>query len=358
MSINFGTRLTLAQSANLIAAVGHRNRIALLGEKGIGKSTIMKSLKAKFGDAYEYAYIDCGRLELGDVAIPFPDKELRVVEYFTNREFGLHTGKPVIIMLDEFGKAPRSVQNMLHPLLEITRPRLGDKALPEGSIVFITSNLSDEGLGDQLAGHTMDRLTVVEVAKPNAEQWALWGVENNAHPALIACVTENPHVLASFRDPDADSDNPFIFNPRKVQSKYVTPRGLELTSNLLWVREQLDEETFAASVIGTVGEPMGRLVDEFVAFHDQLPSRESILNSPESAKLPPSGGAAVTLIYKLVSMSEKDNFDTLMKYVNRMEPEHQAVFCISMARSESKRGFAMTNRSFTQWCMENQDLIA
>ena len=50
-------------------------------------------------------------------------------------------------------------------------------------------------------------------------------------------------MLASFRDPDADSDNPFIFNPRKVQGKYVTPRGLELTSNLLWVREQLDEET-------------------------------------------------------------------------------------------------------------------
>lgn len=358
MTINFGTRLTLAQSANLIAAVGHKNRIALLGEKGIGKSTLMKTLRSKFGDAYEYAYIDCGRLELGDVAIPFPDRELRVVEYFTNREFGLHTGKPVVIMLDEFGKAPRSVQNMLHPLLEITRPRLGDKPLPEGSIVFITSNLSDEGLGDQLAGHTLDRLTVVEVAKPNAEQWCLWGASNDMHPALIACVSENPQVLASFRDPGFEDSNPFAFNPRKVQGKYVTPRGLELASNLLWVREEVDEETLTAGIIGTVGEPMGRLLDEFIAFHDQLPAREEILKTPKSARIPESGGAAVTLIYKLIHMLDKETINPIMEYVERMQPEYQAVFCISVAKVKEKASFAFTNRSFTDWCMKNQDLIA
>lgn len=358
-TINFGTRLTLAQAANLIAAVGHKNRIALLGEKGIGKSTIMNTLRERFGDAYEYGYIDCGRLELGDTAIPFPNRDLRVVEYFTNREFGLHTGKPVIIMLDEFAKATRSVQNMLHPLLEVTRPRLGDIPLPAGSIVFITSNLSDEGLGDQLLGHTLDRLTVVEVAKPNASQWAVWATDAGCHPALIACVDENPHVLASFRDPDFDQDNPFPYNPKRVQSgKHVSNRGLELTSNLLHVRDSLDEETFVAAVIGTVGEPMGRLLDEFVTYYDQLPTREAILNTPEQALVPRSGGAAVTLIHKLVAMSEKDNFSNIMKYVQRLEPEHQAVFCITMARAVSKRSFAMTNAAFTKWCMENQDIVA
>ena len=46
------------------------------------------------------------------------NRELGVTEYYPNSRFGMHTDKPVLMMLDEFTKAAEPVKNMLHPLLE------------------------------------------------------------------------------------------------------------------------------------------------------------------------------------------------------------------------------------------------
>ena len=42
--INFGSRVSLREAAELIAAVGETNTILLRGEKGVGKSSIMEML--------------------------------------------------------------------------------------------------------------------------------------------------------------------------------------------------------------------------------------------------------------------------------------------------------------------------
>ena len=39
------------------------------------------------------------------------DENSKFVRYVTNEELGLHTGEPVIIMIDEFGKANPAVKN-------------------------------------------------------------------------------------------------------------------------------------------------------------------------------------------------------------------------------------------------------
>ena len=163
-NIDFSNRVSLQEAAQLIAAIGTTNTILLKGEKGIGKSAIMKMLPEYLGPEYEYAYFDMGNKSEGDTAIPFPDKERKVMEFFINTSLKLHTGKPVVIMLDEFGKASRSIQNMMHTLLEVDNKRIQDTYLTKGSIVIISTNLSEEGLGDTLLDHTVDRLTVVEVA--------------------------------------------------------------------------------------------------------------------------------------------------------------------------------------------------
>ena len=355
--INFGSRISLREAAELIAAIGTTNTILLKGEKGIGKSSIMKMLPDLLGPGYEYAYFDMGNKSEGDTAIPYPNKETKVMEFFVNAGLKLHLGKPVVIMLDEFGKAPRSIQNMMHPLLEVNNKRIGDIALPEGSIVFLTTNLSEEGVGDMMLDHTIDRLTVVEVRKATAPEWLPWAAENNVHPALMAWVDQTPTVLASFRDDDFDIDNPYVYSPKRVQGKFITPRSLELGSNVIWKRDKITQNTLAAALIGTIGEAGARDIESFIAFQDEIPTRDSIIKTPDTATVPSSTGAIITLLFNLERAVDAETITPIMKYVTRLEAEHQAVFCTTLARSKSKQKIAFTNKAFTDWARENNDIL-
>lgn len=356
-NINFGQRVSLEEAAQLIAAIGTTNTILLRGEKGVGKSSIMDMLPEYLGAGYEYAYFDMGNKSEGDTAIPFPDQQRKVMEFFVNAGLKLHLGKPVVIMLDEFGKAPRSIQNMMHTLLEVRNKRIGDMPLPEGSIVFLTTNLSEEGLGDMMLDHSIDRLTVVEVAKPNAKQWLPWAAEHNVHPALMAWVDQTPTVLSSFRDDDFDQDNPYPYNPKRVQTKFITPRSLELASNVIWVKDKISQNALACALIGTIGEAGARDIESYLAFQDEIPTRESILKSPESATIPASTGAIITLLFNLERVTDAETITPIMKYVTRLDAEHQAVFCTALARSKSKQTIAFRNKAFTDWARENQDIL-
>ena len=356
-NVDFTNRISLQEAAQLIAAIGTTNTVLLKGEKGIGKSSIMKMLPEYLGAGYEYAYFDMGNKSEGDTAIPFPDRERKVMEFFINTALKLHTGKPVVIMLDEFGKAPRSIQNMMHTLLEVDGKRIQDTYLPEGSIVFLTTNLSEEGLGDMMLDHSIDRLTVVEVRKSNANEWLPWAAENEVHPALMAWVDQTPTVLSSFRDDDFDIDNPYVYNPRRVQGKFITPRSLQLASNVIWKRDKISQNTLAAALIGTIGEAGARDIEAFIAFQDDIPTRESIIKTPESANIPTSVGAIITLLFNLERAVDTDTITPIMKYVTRLEAEHQAVFCTTLARSKSKQKIAFTNKAFTDWARENQDIL-
>jgi len=137
-SINFGSRVSLREAAQLIAAVGTTNNILLRGPMGTGKSSILKMLPEYLGDEYEYVYFDMTAKSEGDTAIPFPDKEAGVMRFFTNEALKLTTGKRVVILLDELPKAPRSIQQMVLPMFENPK-RLADKLLPEGSIIIATA---------------------------------------------------------------------------------------------------------------------------------------------------------------------------------------------------------------------------
>lgn len=356
-NIDFTNRVSLQEAAQVIAAIGKTNTILLKGEKGIGKSSIMKMLPEYLGPGYEYAYFDMGNKSEGDTAIPFPDKERKVMEFFINTALKLHSGKPVVIMLDEFGKAPRSIQNMMHTLLEVDNKRIQDTMLPEGSIVFLTTNLSEEGLGDTLLDHSIDRLTVMEVRKANAEEWLPWAAENGIHPALIAWVNQTPTVLASFRDDDFDTDNPYVYNPKRVQGKFITPRSLELGSNVIWGRDKMTHNALTCALVGTIGTAGANDIADYLTYQDEIPTRESILASPETASIPESKGAQITLLFNLERAVTAETITPIMKYVRRLEEEEQAVFCTALARSKSKQSIAFTNKAFTDWARENQDIL-
>jgi ATPase subunit of ABC transporter with duplicated ATPase domains len=122
--ITFGSEVSLKQAAAIILATPE-NRYLLRGEPGIGKSSLLKMLSLELPD-HEVAYIDVPNMDLGDIAMPVIDHETKTTRYYPNARFKIHTGKPTLTMLDEYTKGSEPVKNMLHPMLEVANPRLGD----------------------------------------------------------------------------------------------------------------------------------------------------------------------------------------------------------------------------------------
>lgn len=354
-TLTFGTTVSLEEAATLIRTCPD-NRFFLRGEPGIGKSSIMDAFEKHFGDDYAYAYFDCAQKDLGDIAMPNINREARVTEYFPNAVLQLQTGKPVVIMLDEFTKAPQPVQNMLHPLLEARNPRLGDIALPEGSIVFLTGNMASDGVGDSIKAHTLNRVTVVTVRKPSAEEWLQWAVSNDVDPVVMAWVDRFPHAMASYLDGEQDS-NPYIFNPKKMQGGFVSPRSLTLASRIIKQREQLSSNALVAAMIGTIGEAGARDMHAFVEYQDQLPSWQEVIANPKSAKLPESPGACAVMVFGGVARVDRTSFTPFMEYIERMEAEWQAVFATNITKNRDKNQIAFTSPKFRDYCLRNADIL-
>ena len=356
--INFGQSVSLKEFAQAISTVGKNVTIIGQGEPGIGKSAMLKFIAAQ-NPSHETAYIDCTLLDLGDFALPYTeqvDNKLsgvnKITKFAPNARFKMHGDKPVIVMLDEIGKAMKSVKNVLLTLM--LEHRIGDSYLPDGSIVFGTTNLLTDGVGDMLEAHARNRVAFVTVRKPDADEWIEWAVGNDIDPTIIAWVKQYSHALASYTDP-SQNDNPYIFNPTRAgMGAVVTPRSLEKASYIAKQRASLGDALTISLLTGTIGESAARDMQAFFTVVDKLPTWDAILNDPTGAKLPDDTVARCILVFSAVARVDKDSLSKWMRYVQRMDKEWQALFALSVMKSPTKQSFCAFNKDFKDWALANQ----
>jgi hypothetical protein len=350
--VRFGKSITLAQASTLIRT-NPETRFLLQGEPGIGKSSMLESIANELG--YDHAYIDVPNMDLGDIAMPVIDHDTKTTRYYPNARFKLHERKPLVIMLDEYTKGADPVKNMLHPMLEKANPRLGDIPLDTNTIVFLTGNMSTDGVGDSLKAHSANRLVPLTIAKPDAEAWLNWAIPKGIEPEVCAWVNRFPHVLASYLD--GHGDNPYIFNPKKPQKAFVSPRSLETASNIVRTRKFNDPDAVIAALTGAIGESGARDMQAYIEFADQLPTWDSTIQDPKHTKIPTSPGACAIVVFGAISRVNKDTIAPFMQYLERFDAEWQAVFAINIAKSKEKQSIAFSAKAFADWVAKNQDLL-
>ena len=349
--------LNLDQCVDLIKAVGSKRTVLMQGDMGNGKSSTLKTLSQQLPD-HTPCYFDCTTKDLGDITIPNIanlDDGTGYVTYLTNEELGVHHDGPVVLMIDEFGKANPAVKNaMLRLMLE---RKIGSYSLHPDSLVFATTNKGSEGVGDLLPPHARNRMTVVQVRKTDHMDWIEWGINNGIDHSLLGWVKDNPHLMASFEDVKDPDENPYIFHPKQQRAAFVTPRSLEAASDILKTRADFDDMTLTAALMGTIGDRGAMDLMAFVSLADQLPSLQSIKDDPKNAKVPSSAAAVCMVVYRTLASMEKDWLNAWMDYLPRLDTEAQAMFANGVrAPKYSKQSMVMTNKKFTEWAMQNNHL--
>jgi len=252
-------------------------------------------------------------------------------------------------MLDELGKAARPVLNMLLPV--ILEHRLGDVRLPTGSIVFATTNLDTDGVGDNIPAHAFNRMTVLDMANPTCDEWLGWAANNNVAPEVMAFARDYPQVFERYDMLDAKDTNPYIFNPMTGNTKaFCSPRSLEKASYLVGQRDVIGDALLPA-LAGTVGEAAARDLEANVMLADEMPRFAAIMADPPKCKLPGGVGAYFLMAFSLASRANAENLSAIMTYVGRFESfEASTLFLTQMASSKAKVGFACKNAAFSRAC--------
>jgi len=351
--------LGLDQIAQAIKSGGNKRTVLVQGHMGTGKSSLLKTLSRELPE-HTACYFDCTTKDLGDISIPniaHIDNGDGYVTYLTNEELGVHMDKPIILMIDEYGKANPAVKNaMLRLMLE---RQIGSYTLHPDSLVFATTNLGAEGVGDLLPPHARNRITVVTSRKPDNMEWIEWGINNGIDHTLLGWCKDNPQLFAGFEDVRDPDENPYIYHPQQQRAAFVTPRSLEAASDWLKQREQFDDQTLTSLLMGTIGERGAMDLMAFVKLADQLPSLESIKQDPKNAKVPDSASAVCMVVYRTLSTLDKDWMDAWMDYMVRLDKEAQGMFANGVrAPKYSKQSLVMTNKKFTQWAMDNNYMFA
>jgi len=342
----------LEQATNIILASRFgRTSVLVQGHMGSGKTSIGRALSAAL-PTHHLCYFDCTTKSLGDVMLPkLKDFEgSDYVRFAPNEEFGVHLNKPVILMIDEYGKADPSTKNALLRVMQ--EFQVGSTALPEGSIVFATTNLGGEGVGDVLPPHARNRITVITTRKPTATEFIEWGISNGIDPVVLGWVKDNPHCMQSFEDVKDPDENPYIYHPRSTRTSFVTGRSLEKASNWVKQRASLDKGSLIAALIGTIGQQAALDMAVFIDMADKLPTLASIKETPATAMVPENVAALCMVVYRALGSIDKDWVEAWHTYLQRLPNEAQAMFVNGVRSnkySERRRAAVMNSPSFTQW---------
>ena len=351
--------LNLDQIATAIRTGGNKRTILVQGHMGTGKSSLLNMLSDEL-PSHAACYFDCTTKDLGDITIPNLAKMedgTGYVSYLTNEELGAHLDKPIILMVDEYGKANPAVKNaMLRLMLE---RKIGSYTLHPDSLVFATTNLGAEGVGDLLPPHARNRITVITMRKPDNMEWIEWGINNEIDHTLLGWCKDNPQLFAGFEGVKDPEENPYIYHPREQRTAFVTPRSLEAASDWLKERASYDDQTLTGLLMGTIGARGAMDLMAFVKLADQLPSLESIKQDPQNAKVPESASAVCMVVYRTLASLEKDWINPWMDYMVRLDKEAQGMFANGVrAPKYSKQSMVMTNKKFTDWAMTNNYMFA
>jgi hypothetical protein len=356
---NLYKTITLKETADLIASIGDEDTVIAQGEMGIGKSSMLKMLREKLGDDYYYCYVDMTTKDVGDFLIP----KIKTIDgvdvcaFIPNEEFGLYLGKKLVIMLDEIGKCSKAVFNAG---LRVMQERcLGNNVFPKGSIVFATTNLAVEGIGDMLPPHGRNRATIVKVGKPSADAWIEdYALSNDILPEVIMTLKQFPMMFQSFEDLKDPKDNEYINDPRMPRPAFITPRSMTRASNVIRKTRHLGNDVVTHALIGTIGVRGTYDMMAMVTLANDIPPWETIIKTPDTAKIPESPSAVCMVVYSAVQRVDKESVNAWIKYANRLNKEAQALFATSVMRVASKASVVGTSRGFIDWATKNNYLFS
>lgn len=363
--------MTIAELRKFIPAVAASIAVVIQSEPGCGKTSLLSMIAEDMGDKwrsprdtthypddkYDYIYVDCPVKDMQDIGMVIPNHEKQSLEYYVASLFklsGPSADRPKIIMLDELMKAPKLLQVIFTRLM--LEYMVGDKALPDGSMIIATSNNESDGVGDTMLAHAGNRVCRVRMSKPTVNEWLPWAQANGVSRIVLSFVSMYPRCLASYLDPD-EADNPYIFKPNGPKT-FCSPRSLFKSDAIIKKRHNFSDNALHAGLAGTIGESAAGDMAAFVAVESSVTDVKDILKNPDMNP-PEEVAAQLMIMFQAVDVIEtQDDMSKFMKYVVKIPSQMvQSIFFTMATRSPKLVKLAVHNEKIKDWLKDNKDIL-
>lgn len=368
--VQFINTVSINELRKVIPLIGGEITPVIQSEPGCGKTSLLAMIAKDNGDTwrspkdgtgiegdkYDYVYVDCPVKDMSDVGMTIPNHASKTLEYYVSSLFALETGKPKVILLDEFMKSPKLLQVVFTRLM--LERMVGDAPLPSGTIVFATSNNASDGVGDSMLAHAGNRVCIMRMAKPTPDEWMHWASENGISRVVRAAVAMFPRCLASYTTGD-QGDNPYIFKPNSMVMSFVSPRSLAKCDVIVKNRDIIGENATSVALAGTVGASFAADMAAFLSLEKSLMDVKDIIKAPETVEMPKDISAQLMIMFQAVDvLSTQDELTKFMSFVERVpSAEVQGVFFTMMMRSPKAIRLARNNQRIAEWAKNNHELF-
>jgi hypothetical protein len=214
-----------------------------------------------------------------------------------------------ILLLDEIPQAAREKQTVIQRLFD--QGRIGDYVLPGHPksdptgkrglvlIVLAGNRQSDRANSHGMGSQTGTRLIHVTL-EPDTNDWIDYANANDVDPTVVSFIKQEPEYLHKL-------------DPKQVTGS--TPRGLVILSKL--VGKALPSDIEMTAYAGAVGEECSRAFLALVHAARSINIDEALVD-PEGAEIPQEVGHQFATASLLIRRATTENFDNIVKYVERV----------------------------------------
>jgi len=371
--IQFRKSVSIKELRKLIPLISEDLTVVVQSEPGCGKTSLLSMIAEDNGDKwrsptdgtsiegdkFDYIYVDCPVKDMSDIGMTIPNHATKTLEYYVSSLFNLGDNKPKYILLDELMKAPKLLQIVFTRMM--LERMAGDRALPKGSRLFATSNNASDGVGDSMLAHAGNRVCIVEMAKPTANEWLEWaGYPQNAISRVVrAFVSMFPRCMASYKEGDAQKDNPYIFKPNSGVMSFVSPRSLAKCDVIVRNRDTLGENATEVALAGTIGHSAAADMAAFMSMEKTLIDVRDIIKASSTVAVPKEISAQLMIMFQAVDVLDtQDSLTKFMEFVERIPSnEIQGVFFTMMLRNQKSIKLARNNLKIADWAKNNHELF-
>ena len=371
-TLSMQKQVTINELRTTIRTVGHVITSIIVSEPGCGKSSLLpmlaEDLKCEWrkpadtgtarceDDEYDFIYIDAPLRNVMDMGAYIPDRDDKKLMYYVSELLNLKNGKKKVIMVDEAMKAPKMMQ-IIFTRLYLER-MWGESPLPEGSIVFGTSNNASDNLGDSMLGHGGNRVVFYYMQKPRAKPWLVWAADKKIHRIIRSCVMMNPRWLASYQD-GGQEDNPVIFKPNNGVLSFVSPRSLAGCDVFLKNKDVLGQDVLYASLQGTIGLSAASMMMAFIDMEKELLQTQEVIADPLGVMVPEKPAAIIHMMINACDdIQTQDELVSFMQFVDRIKSEElKMIFCTLGAETKRTMKLFTTNGEVRKLMAKNIDIF-
>lgn len=334
------THLTVkpSQASEALASIIKARLVPMLsGSPGCGKSQIVHQL----ADAYQLKVIDL-RLAQCDPTdlLGLPSIQGNRAGYAPMNTFPIEgdelpEGKNGwLLFLDEFSSASPAVQAAAYKV--VLDRMVGIYKLHENLAIVCAGNLeTDNAIVQPMSTALQSRLVHLEL-QVDAQEWTNWAEDHDVDFRITSYIKFKPANL-------------YTFKPDHTDKTYASPRTWEFTNRLLKTVE-IDSPMALPLLSGTISEGVAREFIGFCKIYKDLPTIESIMEAPNSLKVPDEPSVLFALTGAVAQNATNKTIPKLIDYIVRLPIEFQIV-CLREAIRRNKE--IVSSQAIRDWIKTN-----